>query len=147
MHTFLLMDDSTNELLRFLMWPLQRQQWVLPCNCLVGALPYSHYVMGHSPCAELGFSTPHNMIYSITIVVTAHKKKRYPACLVHAVIGMFYSIVASQRQPQYTHNVLQRRCQPRPTTMYMFLRGEGQYTPPIPAFQGVMGSSCIRSRQ
>ena len=44
------------------------------------------------------------------------KKKRYAGCLVHAVTGMFYSIVANQRRPQqYTYHVLQRRCQPRPT--------------------------------
>ena len=30
--TFLLMDESTNELLCYLVWPLQRQQWVLLCN-------------------------------------------------------------------------------------------------------------------
>ena len=29
----------------------------------------------HFPCAEVGFSTPHNMIYSITIMVNAKKKK------------------------------------------------------------------------
>ena len=33
---------------------------------------------------------------------------------------MFYSIVANQRQPQYTYNVLQRRCQPRPTILYIY---------------------------
>ena len=43
--TFLSIDDSANELFLFLVWPLQRQQWVLLCNCLVGALPYSHYVV------------------------------------------------------------------------------------------------------
>ena len=43
--TFLRMDDSTNGLLSFLVWPLQREQWVLLCNCLVSALTYSHYVM------------------------------------------------------------------------------------------------------
>ena len=32
-----------------------------------------------------------------------------------SVIDMFCSVVADQRQPQYTCNVLQRRCQPRPT--------------------------------
>ena len=47
--TFLLMDDSANELLCFLVWPLQRQQWALPCNCLVDALPYSHCVMRSFP--------------------------------------------------------------------------------------------------
>ena len=46
---FLRMDDSANELLSFLVWPLQRQQWVFPCNCLVGALPYSHLVMRSFP--------------------------------------------------------------------------------------------------
>ena len=33
------MDDNANELLCVLVWPLQRQQWVLLCNRLVGALP------------------------------------------------------------------------------------------------------------
>ena len=47
--TFLLMDDSANELLCFLVWLLQRQQWVLLCNCLVGALRYSQYVMRSFP--------------------------------------------------------------------------------------------------
>ena len=36
-------------------------------------------------------------------MATAKKKKKFPGCLAHAVIGMFYSVVASQRQPQYTH--------------------------------------------
>ena len=38
--TFLFMDDSANESPCFLVWPLQRQQWVLLCNCLVGALSF-----------------------------------------------------------------------------------------------------------
>ena len=45
MPTLLFVGDSANELICFLMCPLQRQQWVLLCNCLVGASPYSHYVM------------------------------------------------------------------------------------------------------
>ena len=49
MPTFLRMDNSTNELLCFLVWPLQRQQSLLLCNCLVGALSYSHYVMRSFP--------------------------------------------------------------------------------------------------
>ena len=36
-----------------------------------------------------------------------------------------YSAVANQRQPQYTYNVLQRRCQPRPTIKYVYFRGGG----------------------
>ena len=44
--TFLLMDDSANELLCFLVWPLQRQQWVLLCNCVVGDIHYPQHVMG-----------------------------------------------------------------------------------------------------
>ena len=36
---------------------------------------------------------------------TAKKKKTYPGCLAHAVIGMFYSVVANQGQPQYTYQV------------------------------------------
>ena len=39
------------------------------------------------------------MIYSINIVVTAKKKKRYPGFLAHAVFGIFYSVIANQRQP------------------------------------------------
>ena len=65
---------------------------------------------------------------SITIMATAKRKKkktRYPACLVHAVIRMFYSVVANQRQPQYTCNILQRWCQPRSTIIRIFLRGAG----------------------
>ena len=46
---FLLMDNSANELLCLLVWPLQRQQLVLLCNCLVGALPCSHFVMRSFP--------------------------------------------------------------------------------------------------
>ena len=39
---------------------------------------------------------------------------------------MFYSVVTNQRQPQYTFNVLQRRCQPRPTIVCIyFKRGRG----------------------
>ena len=42
-------------------------------------------------------------------MVTAKRKqknKRHPGCLLiaHAVIGVFYSVFANQRQPQYTHN-------------------------------------------
>ena len=49
-HPFLFMDDSTNELLSLLVWPLQRQQWLLLlCNGSVGALPYSHYVLRAFP--------------------------------------------------------------------------------------------------
>ena len=44
------------------------------------------------------------MIYSITIMVTAKKKKRYSGCLAHAVIDMSYSVVANQCQPRYRYN-------------------------------------------
>ena len=36
-----------------LVWPLQRQQWALLCNCLVGALPYSHDAMRSFPSCGL----------------------------------------------------------------------------------------------
>ena len=93
------------------MCPLQRQQWVLLCNCLVGALPYSHYVIRSFPCAESGFSTPHNMIYlgNYNGDRQTKKKKRQPGFLAHAVIGMFCSVVANQRQPQYTYQVYLKR--------------------------------------
>ena len=57
---------------------------------------------------------------SITIVVKNNKKQRYSGCLAHAVIGMFCSVAANQRQPRYTCNVLRRRWQPRPTIIYVY---------------------------
>ena len=98
----MLIDDSANELLCFLVWPLQRQQSALLCNCLVGALRYSHYVMRSFSLCGVRFL--HSAQYGLldNIIVTAdEKKKRCPGCLAHAVIGMFYSVVANQRQPQY----------------------------------------------
>ena len=62
--TFLLMDDNANELLCFLVWPLQRQQWVLLCNFLVGALPYSHYVI--RPFPSCGVRVLHPAQYDLT---------------------------------------------------------------------------------
>ena len=56
--TFLVMDDNVNELHCFLVWPLQRQQWVLLCNRLVGALPHSHYVMRSFPLCEVKVLRP-----------------------------------------------------------------------------------------
>ena len=38
---------------------------------------------------------------------------------------MVYSIVANQRQPQYTYSVLQPRCQQRPTIIYIKGGSEG----------------------
>ena len=58
-------------------------------------------------------------------MVTANKKNGYPGCLAHAVTNMFYGVVANQRQPHYTCNVLQRRCQPRPTIMFIYILGAG----------------------
>ena len=66
MPTFLFMDDSANELLCFLVWPFQRQQWVLLCNCLVGALPYSHYVIRSLPLCGVRVlhPAPCDLLYS-----------------------------------------------------------------------------------
>ena len=61
MPTFLLVDDSANELLCFLVWPLQRRQWVLICNCLMGALPYSHYVKRSFPVCGVRVLHPAQM--------------------------------------------------------------------------------------
>ena len=33
------------------------------------------------------------------MVTEKKEKKGYPGCLAHAVIGMFYGVVANQRQP------------------------------------------------
>ena len=73
---------------------------------------HTRYVMRSFPLC--GFRVLHPAQYdlhnSTTIRVTA-KKKQCPGCLAHAVTGMFNSVVANQRQPQCTYNVLQRRCQ------------------------------------
>ena len=42
---------------------------------------------------------------STPILMTAEKKKRYPGCLAHAVIGKLNSVVANQRQPKYIHKI------------------------------------------
>ena len=87
-------------------------------------------------------STPYNTIYSTTIMMTAKKKtkkKRCPGCLAHAVIGMFYSVVANQCQPLYTYNVLQRRCQPRPAIICIFQRKGGGHTNPCATSKGERG--------
>ena len=93
-----------------------------------GCLTYSHYVMRSFP------------LYRIRVLRRAkydlldnhhcdrqkkRRKKRHPGCLAHAVIGTIYSVVANQRRHQYTCNVLQRRRQPRPTTIYVYFRGGG----------------------
>ena len=126
--TFLLMDDIANELYIVFWCGHSRDSngyyyviasWV--------PLPYSHYVMRSFP------------LCGVSVLQTAHydlldnhhgdrqkkNKKRHPGCLAHAVTGMFYSVVANQCQPQYTYNVLQRRCQPRPTIVYVvYILGE-----------------------
>ena len=64
--TFLLMDGSANELLCFVEWPLQRQQWVLRCNCLVGALQYPHYQWMMRSLPLCGVRVLHPAPYDLT---------------------------------------------------------------------------------
>ena len=100
--------------------------YYLLCNCLVGALSYSPYVMRSFLLCGVGLSTPHNIIDLDNHHSNRQKgKKRYPGCLARVVIGMFYSVVASQLQPIYKYNILQRRCQTRPTTIYILRGGIG----------------------
>ena len=72
----------------------------------------------HSTCADLGFSTPHQ---HHLIKLDNHrsyrqkrnrKKYRHTDCLAYAVTTMFYRVVAIQRRPQYTYNVLHRQSPP-----------------------------------
>ena len=104
------------------MWPLQRQQWALLCNRLVGALPYSHYVMrSFLLCGVRVFPAQYDILgnhHGDRKNKNKNKKKRYSVCLAHAVTGMFYIVVAYQRQPQYTYNGSQRRSQPRLTIRF-----------------------------
>ena len=52
------------------------------------------------------------------------KKKKNPGGLAHAVIGMFYSMVANQRQPQYIQCLT--ASMPSEANYYMcILRGRG----------------------
>ena len=126
------MDDSANELY-FVFWcdHSRDSNGVLLCNCLVGALPFSNYVMRSFPLS--GAMVLHPAHYDL---IDNHHgdrqkktKKRYPGCLANAMNGLFYGVVANQRQPQYTYNVIQRRCQPRPTTIpgMHILRGGSPY--------------------
>ena len=49
---------ATNELLCFLVWPLQRQQLVLLFEYIVGALPYSHYYVMPSFALVRSYRSP-----------------------------------------------------------------------------------------
>ena len=77
---------GANELICFLVWPLQRQQWELPCKT-ASWVPY-HI---HTTCCDYsplcGVTVVHPVqyvMYSITIPVTRKKKKkRYHGCLAH----------------------------------------------------------------
>ena len=42
-------DDTVNKLTYFLVWPLPETAMSLLCNCLVGVLPCTHYVIRSSP--------------------------------------------------------------------------------------------------
>ena len=75
------MDDSTNELY-FILWgdhSRDSKERMLLCNCLVGALPYSQYVMRSSPLC--GVRALHPAQYYLTrqnqIMVTAKKKEKH----------------------------------------------------------------------
>ena len=46
---FLHVDDSVNELIYFLVWALPETAMGLLSTCLVGALPYTRYVIRPSP--------------------------------------------------------------------------------------------------
>ena len=117
----------------FLVWSLQRLSWVLRCNCLVGALPYSHYAMRSFPLG--GVRVLHHAQYDLTRKPSwwpPKKKKRYPGCLAHAVSGMVYSSIkgggndelrthASRGAPRFPHA--------------RDLRNSMQYASPIDGFE------------
>ena len=100
--TFLLMDGSANELLCFRCGHSRDSNGYY---CATASwVPYHIHTTpcDHPPCKELGFSTPHNMIYLGNHHGDRQKiqlKKRYPGRLAHAVTGMFYSVFPDQRQP------------------------------------------------
>ena len=119
------MDDNANELLCVLVWPLQRQQWVLLSNCLVGALPYSLSVMRTFPLC--GVRVIHPAQYNLTRqpLWWPPNKIKINVTLVSPRsdwVGV-YGVMSNQRQPQYTYNGLQRRCQPRPPIIYRVCGG------------------------
>ena len=137
------------------MWPLQKQQWVLPCNCLVGANTiFALRQRDCSPCAELGLSTPNNMIKLDNHHgdLCRKKKKRYPGCLINSSRGGWH-VLQPRCQPTpipiYTNNVAQRRCQPKPTITYIYCKGDGgggggsSFHPPFPRWGGGFVVSCM----
>ena len=98
------MDDSVNELIHFLVWPLPETARGFTMQLPRGCLTTTHYVIRSSiPLAEARFFRQQKVILTRPpAVVTAKKtKKRYAGCLLiaHAVQGVFYSVVANRRQP------------------------------------------------
>ena len=103
MPTFLLMDDSANELY-FVFWCGHSRDSDGYYYVTASWVPYHIHTTccDHSPCVDLGFSTSRNIIYLIISMVTAKnktKKKTVPW-------------LSSSRSDWH---VLQRRCQPTPT--------------------------------
>ena len=73
-------------------------------ECPVPVLSSYRTYCDHSPCAELGFSTPHSMIYRITMMTSKKKINTAPRLSrLHSSDG----------------HVSQRRCQPTPTQIYV----------------------------
>ena len=92
---------APNELFCFLAWPFPETAMGILCNCLNGALPYTWYTLRDtitSLVRSLGSPPLTNHLTRQPAMATA-KNKRHPGCPVHAVIGVFYSVVANRRQP------------------------------------------------
>ena len=126
------MDDSGNEL-HFVSWCDRSRDSNGYYYVTASWVPYHIHTArcDHSLCAESGFSTSHIMISLGNHPGDRQKNKTKQnkngtlVCLAHAANGMLYSAVANQRQPQYTSNVVRRRCQTRPTIISIFYGGGG----------------------
>ena len=103
------MDDSVNELIYFLVWPLPETAMGSLCSCLVGVPPYTHYQVRDTttPLCAKGSSRTKNYVTRPPGVVTAEKQQQQQqqqnstltVYVAHVVTGVFYSVVANRRQP------------------------------------------------
>ena len=94
-------------------------EWVQLCNCLVGTLPRSHYVMRSFPLCGVRvlYSAQYDLLDNHHHGDRQKNKKTVSWLSSSRGDQRVYSVVANHLRPQYTYDVLQRKCQPKPTNI------------------------------
>ena len=103
------MDDNVNGLKHFLVWPQLEAAMGLVCNCLVGALPCTHYVIPSSSLCGVKV-LPAQTISNSTTNRGERERKRHPGCLAHVVRGVFHCVVGNRRQPNIEIDIPGKKC-------------------------------------